>query len=180
MLAGDARVLRALERLTRPIDEDVCVLRDGVLVAGCVCAPSHWRLRDKLGAPLSAIHEPVPRYADELAAKVDRFVERLPVGVVVGRRNWTIHEAAARYEPERPEPIGVEPPLQWLRSERQTLHRRPRGAVVFAIRTDMVQLRDVPVTVRRALAARLVAEPDDLRRYHVQDRAPGLIAYLQQ
>jgi len=173
-------VLPALERVARLVEEDLCILRDGVLVAGCVCAPSHWRLRDKLGAPLSAIHQPVPHYAEDLAAKVDRFVERLAVGVVVARRNWTIHETPTRYEPDRPAPLGVEPEHQWLRSERQTLHRRPRGSVVFAIRTDMVQLSDVPVDIRRKLAARLRAETDDLRHYHVQDRAPGLIAYLQQ
>jgi len=40
-LAGDARVLPALERVARLVEEDLCILRDGVLVAGCVCAPSH-------------------------------------------------------------------------------------------------------------------------------------------
>ena len=181
MLVGDPALLPLLARMALLVDEDVCVLRDGVLVAGCVCAPSHWRLREKVGKPLGAVHAPVPGYDVELADKVDRLVARLRPGVAVVRRNWTIHETSARYEPHAPEPLSVTPADQWLRTERQTLLRLPRsGAVLFGIRTDMVPLRHVPPPVKQALAARLAAEPEALRRYHVQGRAPDLIEYLQQ
>src|SRR5436309_9742721 len=71
-----------LEAAALSVQEDLCVFqRDGdgrlVLAAACVCCPAHWRLRDKMGRPVAAIHGPVPRYEVELARKVDRFLERL-------------------------------------------------------------------------------------------------------
>src|SRR4051812_49949809 len=38
-----------LEAAALLVQEDLCVLQDGVLVAACVCFPSHWRLADKIG-----------------------------------------------------------------------------------------------------------------------------------
>jgi hypothetical protein len=151
-------------------------------VAACVCSPSHWRLREKLGRPVDVIHGRVTGYQDELARRVDAFFERLRVGTAVVRRNWTVHETSERFEPVSPPPLGVPPPEQWLRSERQTLQRLPRsGAVQFTIRTDMLQLRDLPTDTKRALAARLAAEPDDLIAYRdLTARRPGLIGYLEQ
>src|SRR5215831_9392054 len=52
----------ALARLAGAVVEDLCLLvrpPDGgpwVLGAGAVCFPSHWRLADKLGRPVAAIH----------------------------------------------------------------------------------------------------------------------------
>src|SRR4029079_7037701 len=63
-------LLPAIERAALLVEDDLCILvrdTDGdggfVLGAGCVCAPSHWSLRDKLGQPIAAIHERVPHYA---------------------------------------------------------------------------------------------------------------------
>jgi hypothetical protein len=153
-----------------------------VLVAGCVCSPSHWRFTDKLGQPVAAIHGGVAHYSDDLASKVDGFLERLRPGTLVARRNWTVHETSERFEPDTPSRQGVPPELQWLRTERQTLQRLKRsGAVQFTIRTDMVQLRDVPQEHRRRLAARLAAEPADLIAYRdLTDRKTDLIAYLER
>ena len=70
-----------LELAGRLVQEDLCLMRPDpegyVLVAGVLCFPSHWRLRDKLGRPLSAIHRPVPGYADRLAGTVDRFFAQI-------------------------------------------------------------------------------------------------------
>jgi hypothetical protein len=48
-----------------------------VLEGASLVLPSHWRLHEKLGRSLAAIHAPVPHYAEELEAKVDRFFDRL-------------------------------------------------------------------------------------------------------
>jgi hypothetical protein len=174
-----------LEDAGRMVQEDLCVLAPGpsgdlVLVAACVCFPSHWRLADKMGQPVAAIHGSVPRYADELAAKVDGFIARLREGTVVARRNWTIHEREDLCAPVAPPHQGVAPGEQWLRSERQTLRLLPAtGTVLFTIKTQQAQLRDVPVHVRRRLAARLRAEPPDLDEYKdLGPRLPPLVAFL--
>jgi dimethylamine monooxygenase subunit A len=179
--------LDAIERLALLVDEDLCYLApDGhgrfLLVAGCVCSPSHWRLTDKLGQSVAAIHGGVAHYNDDLARRVEGFLERLRPGAVIGRRNWTVHETSERFEPDTPPSVGVPPEQQWLRSERQTLQCLPRsGGLQFTIRTDMVQLRDVPFEHRRRLAERLAAEPVDLIAYRdLTDRRADLIAYLER
>src|SRR4051794_18256043 len=90
------------------VAEDLCVLvpDDGrwTLAAGVVCFPSMWRLPDKLGLPLASVHGPVPAYADELAARVDRFLDRLPVDRPVWRRNWLVHESDELHLPAPPPP----------------------------------------------------------------------------
>ena len=157
--AGSLRVLGTL------VAEDLCLLVDGVLVAGVLCFPSHWRFRDKLGLPLAAVHGPVPDYGADLQEKVDRFLGKLRPGLAnaVWRRNWTVHHEPDLFAPVVPPP--PDPPVTaadaadrlWFRSERQTLTRLPRtGAVVFTIRTQQVPLgtlADRPELGRKLRAA---------------------------
>jgi hypothetical protein len=133
-----------------------------------------------MGRPVTEIHARVPGYETELASKVDSFLRRLTTGTVVGRRNFALHELPDLSAPDAPATVGVPPPEQWLRSERQTLRRLPRSnAVLFAIRTQQVQLRYVDELTRQRLAARLQAEPEGLIGYRdLTDRLPALIAWL--
>ena len=180
LAATKPELLEPLERAALRVEEDLCVLVDGQLVAACVCFPSHWRLQDKIGQSLTQVHGRVPGYASELGTKVDSFLRRLTTGTVVGRRNFTIHELPALFVPDTPATIGVPPAEQWLRSERQTLRRLPRSdAILFTIRTQQVQLRHVDELTRGQLAARLRAEPEPLIGYrNLTKRLPALIAYL--
>jgi hypothetical protein len=165
----------ALEALALSVPEDLCVLLDHDggwrLDSGVVCFPSLWRLGDKIGHPLADIHGPVPAYAEELAARVDRLVARLRPGRPVWRRNWFVHHDPALHQPEPgPPPVSMPDPPEglWLRSERQTLHRLPAtGAVVFTIRTQQVPLAEVAgrPDVAGALAAVIAAWPDELVAY---------------
>ena len=58
------------------------------LVAGCVCFPSSWRLAEKLGKPLTAIHGPVPGLNEQLGAPITQFLRRLEPGIAWRRENW--------------------------------------------------------------------------------------------
>lgn len=165
--------LHPLDAAGRLVQEDLCLLveRDGAphLDAGSLCFPSYWRLRDKLGRPLGAVHGPVAHYADDLAAKVDRFITRLPPDRVVVRRNWSVHDDPTYWLPDpTPEQVVDPPEGLWLRSERQTLRRLATpGAVVFTIRTQQVPLAvlDGRPEVARRLAAAIAAW------------SPALVAY---
>jgi hypothetical protein len=160
----------------RLVQEDLCLMvprvgADGEvrhhLDAAVLCFPSHWRLADKAGGSAAAIHGPVPTYADDLAARVDRYLARLRPGVVGVRRNWSIHDSPALHAPEPP----VAPPSLpaeevgdrlWLRSERQTLRALPgSGAVLFTIRVQQCRFRALAgrPDVAAALARRLSAQP---------------------
>ena len=180
LVAEHDGLLPVLERAARRVEEDLCVLVDGRFVGGCVCFPSHWRPRDKLSRPVGEIHERVPGYASELSSRVDSFLRRLTTGTVVGRRNFAIHELPDLFAPDAPTTLGVPPPEQWLRSERQTLSRLPRSsAVLFTIRTQQTQLGNLSAEVRRKLSDRLQAEPAELIGYRdLTDRLPALIDWL--
>ena len=166
-----------LEAAGRLVQEDLVLMveRDGDfhLDAACLCFPSHWRLADKLGRPTGAVHRPVPGYEEEVAARVDRFLDRLRPGVVTARRNWSVHPSAALFAPVPPPPApGAD---LWLRSERQTLRRlEGSGAVLFTIRvqqTPFASLVHRPDVARR-LAARVRAQPPAFTGY--QGLAPLL------
>ncbi|MEQ1786120.1 MAG: DUF3445 domain-containing protein, partial [Acidimicrobiales bacterium] len=145
-VASDLHPLDAAGRL---VQEDLClmVLRDGAphLDAASLCFPSYWRLAEKLGRPMAAVHGPVAHYADELAAKVDTFLQRLRPERPVWRRNWSIHDDPSYFLPDPTPPQPVAPPDGlYLRSERQTLRRLTTADVVlFTIRTQQVPLADV-------------------------------------
>lgn len=163
-----------LEAAARRTQEDLVLMvphADGYhLDAAVLCFPSHWRLADKLGGSAVEIHGPVPRYRHELAEKVDRFFDRLRPGVIVARRNWSVHDDPALFSPDPP--VDPRPALVdevggrlWLRSERQTLRRLPEtGVILFTIRVQQApfaQLAERP-PVARALRQRITAQPADL------------------
>ncbi len=181
-----------LEAAARRTQEDLVLMvrhADGHHLDGAVlCFPSHWRLADKLGGSATAIHAPVPGYADELAERVDRFLDRLRPDVVVARRNWSVHDDPARFSPDpptdpRPATVAEVADRLWLRSERQTLRRLPvSGAVLFTIRVQQAPfdaLRGRP-DVAAALAARIAAQPAELSAMGgVAPHRAAVLAWLQ-
>jgi len=160
-----------------------------LLEAASLCFPSHWRLVDKMGRSVAAIHAPVPHYADELAARVDTFFDRLRPERPVVRRNLSIHSHDELFRPEPHEsPSSFAPGVSgldqvWLRSERQTLMRLARtDAVLFTIKTQQCPaavLTQRP-TVARALATKLAALEPELRATgETIPFPPWLVPWLQ-
>lgn len=157
--AAPDEALHPLDAAGRLVQEDLCllVLRDGAphLDAASLCFPSYWRLAEKLGRPMAEVHGPVAHYSDELATKVDRFLNRLAAGRPVWRRNWSIHDDPTYFLPD-PTPARdvTVPDGLWLRSERQTLRRLTSAeAVLFTIRTQQVPL--AVLAARPEVAARM-------------------------
>ena len=144
--------LHPIDAAGRLVQEDLVVLvpsnRGLVLAAASLCFPSRWRLRDKVGLPMAAIHEPVPGYAESLGVPTDGALTRLAVADAdrpVWRLNWSLHDDPALFQPEghgrgtsvgsrvTPENAGE---AVWLRVERQVLRGLPEsGGVLFTIRT---------------------------------------------
>jgi hypothetical protein len=183
--------LHPLNVAGRLVQEDLCLLQsaDGPfrLTAASLCSPARWRLAEKIGRPLSAVHEPVPGYAEALAGPVDRFFAALKPGRVVWRLNWGILDDPAPFQPVAPPPTATITDENagerlWLRVERQTLRRLPEtGAVVFTIRTYITPLgRAIRAPAAAAELGSLIREmPEDMRRYkHIAAIAPALLAWL--
>ena len=185
-----------LDRAGRLVQEDLCLMQataDGefVLAAASLCFPSRWRLADKLGRPLAAIHGPVPGYQEKLARPVDRFFGLIKADKPVWRVNWSIHDDPALFQPSghwRVDPLTLAPDevgeRLYLRVERQTLRRLPAsGDVLFTIKTYVRPLaqaiRDAATAARLAAAVRGLPEP--LRAYKSVARfeAP-LMAWLER
>ena len=130
----------------RLVQEDLCLMShvDGawILTAASLCFPSRWRLSDKIGRDLRAIHGPVPFYEERIGAPVDTAFDRLRPETPVWRINWTILDDPELFQPDsatRREPhelVGDFGTALHVRVERQTLRALPRsGDVLFTIRT---------------------------------------------
>lgn len=139
-----------LMSLGRLVAEDWCILTPDPdrgeyrLTGAILCFPSRWVLAEKLARPLTAIHDPVPDYDDDLARRVNRVFETLRPGRDLWRVNWLVHPSPEPHQPGRKAAdIGRAPVSDrlYLRTERQTLSRLPRsGAVAFGIRTSICPL----------------------------------------
>ena len=169
-----------LELAGRLVQEDLCVIDVNgpapVLAAAILCAPSRWRLAEKIGRPLAMVHENVPLYADRLSNAVDRFMGALRAGKMAERMNWSVvddralFQTGGRHRTSHNPAITVAnaPASLFLRVERQTLVRLPHsGCVLFAIHVhsyDLARVLAVP-GAPADLAAAVRALPDALSSY---------------
>jgi hypothetical protein len=149
-----------LESAARAHWEDFCILTQDApgqsyrLVAAAVAFPTDWRLSEKIGKPLHAVHEPIHGYAEQLSDGVDRFMDKLRTGEIFGRTNmFVMPSGEARYMPELPAEQRYAHVTSdnagstlFARCERETLRRLPEtGAIVFTIgvfRTSLGSLSD--------------------------------------
>ncbi len=58
-----------------------------VVVGGCVCFPTFWRLTDKLGQPVGIVHDVVPGLNATIGPGIDNFLSRMKPGCWE-RSNW--------------------------------------------------------------------------------------------
>ncbi|MDA9641552.1 DUF3445 domain-containing protein [Alphaproteobacteria bacterium] len=112
------------------------------LVAASLCFPAHWVLAEKMGNPLAAIHDPVPHYDERLARPIDRFFNKMTVGPISARMNWSLQIGTDLFAPHRAQRQAAAGDLDnnqlCLRLENQTLRKLPQtGFVLFTIRTHI-------------------------------------------
>ena len=144
-----------LAEMSRQIAEDLLLLApadepssqpEWTLQAACLAFPSHWRLADKMGKPMAAIHAPVPDYQARLDKPVNRFFSAMLPDTISVRYNWTLQIDSHLHAPMRiAAPLGnVEevPTRLYVRVERQTFRKLPdTGWVVFGIRSYIAPLK---------------------------------------
>lgn len=152
VVRGDSDMERLLA-LGRAWEPDFVWMHPGLdgihrLLGGVVCFPSSWALGDKLGRPMSDVHEPVPGLNATLARQIDTFLAKLEPGVAWRRENWGLsRDSQYNHHPDRirqslDETVTLE--QVWIRLEHQLLLRLPRsGSVLFGIRVDVQPLADV-------------------------------------
>ncbi|MHA6722760.1 heme-dependent oxidative N-demethylase family protein [Sphingomonas sp. RS2018] len=144
-----------LEAAGRSVWEDLCIVQSPpgggvpVLAAGAVAFPTDWRLADKIGLPLAAVHAPIHGYAEQLSTGVDHLVATLPADTIVGRANWFVvaTDALAYLPDEAPSEQFAHVTAEnagetlFVRCERQTMRRLPEtGAILFTIGVHVAPL----------------------------------------
>lgn len=158
-----------LEAAAAGVSDDICVLtkdEDGMwrLMAASLVAPTFWRLEEKMGEPLSGLHEPVPGANPGMVGRIHRMFDALRPGQVLERFNWTVQPGAERFTPSQAPFKALAASLPedealarlWLRVERQTISKLAGGgAVIFTIRVAIDPLRAALVVPghREAFAA---------------------------
>lgn len=145
--------------LGRILQEDICLLEkrgaEHVLTGAVLCFPASWRLREKIGHPLTHIHIPVKSYSDDIARRVQRLFDGVRAGHPLWRFNALWYEDPELHQPRaesEPRPLTDPGQAPYLRSERQVIWRIPgTEAVLFTIHTfvlprDLVGGRAQPPT----------------------------------
>lgn len=134
----------------RLAQEDFLILErqaDGghVLVSGVLCFPASWTLAQKIGRNMIGIHQPVDRYDDNIAKRVNRVMDVLQSGNAVWRANVLCYNDPELHQPrlehER-RPFDPAKPI-WVRVERQSLMRLTETATVFAIHTYLTPIENL-------------------------------------
>jgi dimethylamine monooxygenase subunit A len=165
----------ALEQIALWTQEDWAILSAKppvVLEGACICFPSRWSLKDKIGRDTFAIHAPVPKF-DTIARPAQGFLERVSADKPMWRLNWTLHDSDELFCP-KPHPSSPDLSLKnilgrtWVRIERQTLRRLPTTqAVVFSIRTYIHPVQEIiqDPAQKQLFAATLAGLPPDTASY---------------
>ena len=174
--------------VTVPEDLLIMVRNDEhwALAGGVLLFPDQWKLPDKIGRSLAAIHGPTDGYDELLGAKVDHFFDRLSAGRLVQRRNWFIHDDPTYFLPGKIDNRGLIDATAaanlWIRSERQTLRRLPDSdAIIFTVKTQFAPFPEL--RARHDVATQLVnfienASPRSLANKDVAGRVGAVIEYL--
>lgn len=167
--------LHPLDVAGRIAAEDFCLMAkrndELVLTAASLCFPNRWRLAEKLGKTMLAIHEPVALYAEHIGPTTDSFLDRLRVDRPVWRTNWGLADDPALFQATGHGNVdgpALPPEQLFLRVERQALIRLPiTDAILFSIRTFVTALPEAVTASadRMRLAAALRALPPEVAAY---------------
>lgn len=173
----------ALARVVRPDDhpvvqaarwaqEDFCVLEYSDawrLTAACVCFPSRWDLRSKIGQTLDGIHQPVPGYDVALAATTTSVFDRLTPERSFWRLNWTLLDNENLHQPSSQRRTPEGDLAKWFfRVERQTIRALPEThAVIFTIRNYVTSLAELATSSEfmEHLLHGVETAPDQMKDY---------------
>lgn len=145
--------------LGRLVQEDLCLMEsDGDeywLTGGILCFPASWTLAQKLGRPLTGIHDTVPIYDADVAKRVARLFDAIRPEQPLWRMNYLTYDDFVLHQPRREGERRPRPTDHvFIRSERQCLLRLPvTKAVVFTIHTYVVDARAVTQEELAALRA---------------------------
>ncbi|THV52504.1 hypothetical protein BGAL_0077g00170 [Botrytis galanthina] len=173
--------IEALRTLGTNIDSDYLILvpsldGDGYILGGFItCFPAGFDTQALLGKKIRDIHKPVPKYKEKLEASMYRSFDRLEVGKIIKRVNWSItthsnlYVASGNhlYEDEEAKEEEFDIKDANLRCERQLIHRLPQTkALVFSLRTYLTPITQIK---EEGLGEELAEAIDGLKKGNVPE-----------
>ena len=142
------------------------------MVGGCLCFPSHWALREKMGQSMTAIHAPVPGLNETLGKQIDGFLQRMKPGISWERFNWGLSRTPElNLHPSRDFPqlnASVALDEVWWRLEEQSLVALPEsGGILFGIKIAVKPLAEIisDPDARTGMLRALQTMPEPMARY---------------
>ena len=175
----------AIADMALQVQDDLCIMEVGGrqrLVAACVCSPSYWNLRDKIGRPMRLIHENVPTLNHKVGNTIERFFKKCTPEKPFERRNWFIHGTDQRFN-LRPEDFPESHPRTWyIRSERETVCKLNENFLLFTINTEFYPLKAIfnYELARSDLVAAIDALDNNQKEYFGgQDKCTRILSYLE-
>ena len=179
-------------RLGGMLEADFLLMKpddDGVfrLCGGCLCFPSHWDLREKLGRTMAEIHAPVPGLNESLGRQIDGFLRRVKPGISWERANWGLSRTGElNLHPSRKLPrldAGVGLDDVWFRVEEQSLVALPEnGGVLFCIRLVIRPMCEIKADseARQGMIRALRTMPEPMAGYKGISPARGRLLELME
>jgi dimethylamine monooxygenase subunit A len=166
----------SLLSMARLVQEDLVVLSGDSasghpVIAGVVCFPSGWTIREKLGQTILSVHRPVPEYATVMGASTDKLLSQLKAGRPVWRMNWGVRasgdlDQSPKHLLQQRREISEAGSQCYFRVERQTLSRLPEsGAILFTIHTHQCQLAELASWQQSNLLGVLQSCPEETLQY---------------
>jgi len=135
------------------VQDDLCICErwgdDYRLTSASVCFPTGWSLKEKMGKPVTEIHDGVGTHA--FRRILVEAMKALPENETVWRLNWFIYGDSGLWHPqdnpllEHSDRLGITDENAgdklFIRYERQTLRKFPGDSILFTIRVYVDPLR---------------------------------------
>lgn len=166
------------------VADDLCLMetkKQPRLVAACVCSPSYWNIREKIGLSMAAIHQPVVSLEEKIGSSIQRVLTQSPLLKPFERSNWFMHSDRQRKHLRAENPLDT-PPNQWfVRSERETICRFSEDYALFTINVRFAPLKEIasyPVARADLSAALSKFDADEITYFGGRKKYQQLCAYI--
>lgn len=135
----------SIVELALQFEEDIAIIHQGVLAAICFCFPSSWIPKERVGLPLSMIHQAVADGALLVKAS-SRIAETIAMSGPYQRHVWTISTSSDLNQHPKNKKSLIPSSIDDLYFRTETQTTMPLGdnaSALFFVRVETVPLREV-------------------------------------
>ncbi|TAQ90298.1 hypothetical protein B7494_g1387 [Chlorociboria aeruginascens] len=148
-----------LETCARLTMEDLSILIEDPesgehrLMASATLFPAGWKLQERIGTTMAAVHGPVPRWKENFSGHINLYFAHITAKSSMERQSFFVQTTAKLFQDEPEGAPSTPPKIEdiYVRRERQTFMRLSKSsALVFTVRTFMQKLVHLDIEEVRA------------------------------